>query len=678
MSSIDSLKNEQPAAPIKITDHNVQHGAVKLSSMIDETDEERARRSKLIGAIDTSNAEVLPNGERIIDPSMIPDLRPENEKEIKSIEEQEIETLHDVITRKQEEARAEMEHFIAESEANERMIAEKNLKLDANGNVVDQEGTIAERTEDEDLEAELDKEIAMAERVEGKVTLPKNIDNVPAAPMSDPTYEASVSDDEFDKMMEDMDAAVESGEVVEVEAEKKEEAPAVEVERPEVQHAAVKEEPTDTVTEQESSKVVEMRPPVDQEVEEGEAVDADEDAAEETANKVQPTIDSHTTRFNPNSIDLEDELIKDANEDDEQAAIDLEEEENEKEFEELKEETTKAMNLAPSRIDLSQFTEKPPISASSVIKSMVSGKATDSTDWVLSNSKMPITMRKFTGVELKALAAYSTNRRSRVNSIYERFQMIYDHDMNPYKPKKLEDWAKTISASDEEDIYFAIYDATFHNANHIPYVCDNPDCQHPFISKHIPTSEMVKISDEFKEEFEAIRNQGPSATPNRLHSKKLVPISDHFAIAVKDASLYDVNFIYRLVGPDFYRKYKDTMDVIGYIEDIYYIDVEKKTKQKIACKEGKPSDTVKNIKNRIISYNRIITELSSDQLSLIMNAAVSDDETPKRKVRYVLPQAVCPKCGKVIKETPLDGVDDNPTMEAQLFTRQPLAQMTNI
>lgn len=675
MSSIDNLKNEQPAAPIKITDPNIQHGAVKLGDFIDESDEEKKKRKALLDSIDAKGAEVLPNGEKIIDPSMIPNLKTE-EDDTKSIEEETMDTLHDVITRKQQEAREELEMFMAESEINEKMIAERNLQINGEGNVVESDGTVAERTEDEDLEAELDKEIAMAENVEGKVVLPDNIDNIPGAPMSDPSYETHVSDDEFDKMMSDMDNAVESGKVKEVKHEEEENVEAQEKEI-NTEHSE-EEKPQEVVAseqQKDNNKIVEMKSKED---ENEDAADESDDEEQEAEKKAAPTLDSYTTRFNPNSIDLEEELIKDANEDDESASVDLAEEESEKEFEELKQGTTKAMNLAPARIDLSGFTEKPPISASSIIKSIVSGKATDSTDWVLSNSKMPITMRKFTGVELKALAAYSTSRRSRVNSIYERFQMIYDHDMNPYKPSKLEDWAKTISANDDDDLYFAIYDATFHNANHIPYVCDNPDCQHAFISEHIPTSEMVKISDEFKAEFESIRNQGPSVTPNRIHSKKIVPISDHIGIAVKNATLYDVNFIYRLVGPDFYRKYQDTMDVIGYIEDMYYIDAESKTLQKIACKTGKDSDVVKNIKNRIITYNRIITELTPDQYSLIMAAATSEDDTTKKKIKYVIPQVVCPKCGKVIKEIPLDGVGDNPTVEAQLFTRQPLAQMTNI
>ena len=83
-----------------------------------------------------------------------------------------------------------------------------------------------------------------------------------------------------------------------------------------------------------------------------------------------------------------------------------------------------------------------------------------------------------------------------------------------------------------------------------------------------------------------------------------------------------------------------------------------------------------NVKNRVIIFNRFIKSLDSDAYNVLIAAAGKPTDENEKKVSYVIPSAVCPKCGKVIEEVKLDGTDGN-SMENQLFTRRPLALIVN-
>lgn len=381
-------------------------------------------------------------------------------------------------------------------------------------------------------------------------------------------------------------------------------------------------------------------------------------------------------------LSLEDEIAAELgtdNEDEEDIATDIED--DDQVYQDFLTDIGEKLHLPAKEIDISNFKIGNPISATSVLSTMNSGKSIDSSDWALHSTEIPITMRKFTGVELKNLQAVSTARRNRQNAIFERWNLIYEHDTNPNKPKDVQEWAKRINAKDENDIFFAVYDATFHNANHIPYTCKNPKCRHAFISEHIPTSKMVKFEpEEFRAEFESIRAQGPSDMKNRKVIKRgPIPISKNFAVTTKDASIWDINFMFRLVGEEFFNKYIDTIEVIGYIDDLFKINYQNGTVDPIQYKkdEGKDdANTAANVKNRIIIYNRIIKQLTPDEYGTLVSVTKEPDDA--NKVIYVLPECTCPKCGELIPERELNGSRENGTIEGQLFTRRPLAIIANI
>jgi hypothetical protein len=189
---------------------------------------------------------------------------------------------------------------------------------------------------------------------------------------------------------------------------------------------------------------------------------------------------------------------------------------------------------------------------------------------------------------------------------------------------------------------------------------------------------MVKFDDpEFEAEFMAIRERGHYKGEFRKVSKKIVPVTDHIAVGVKNADLYDINFVYRLVGQDFYTKYQDTLQIFPFIDEFYNIDLKNGRLQPISTDpRNKEGDLAKSIKNRVIIFNRIIKSLNPDEYNVLIAAAGKPVEGVERKISYVIPATTCPKCGKVIEEVPLDGEGGN-SMENQLFTRRPLALIVN-
>lgn len=634
MADINDLRNPidginvEPKQPISL-------GAM-IDNDNDESEVNKARRRAAIEGVNTENAEVMEDGTKIITPSMIPTTKDPDEPEIKSFEERDLEKLHDVITAKKQEAAEEINHFIQETMVNEKIANDKNITFDDEGNAINEDGSVADDlTEDENLEAALDMEIADAKGLSDFV-------GVPAAPMYDPNHEyEQVTDEEFDALMAADDEANGKFEDANVEHNRM---------MREKYNAEV------ATPEEYAEAVAELQ-----------GYDAEDTNINDVPDAIGPANES-------SNVALEDEL-KDAGVYD--TDEDLSAEEDKKELEEFISESKKTFGLAADIIDISDFTEAPPISATSVLSSLTMGEAHGASDWALCDSKMPITLSKFSGVDLKNLADVSNGRRNSVNNLYEEMSIIYKHDMNPNKPDTVEGWAKSIASTDLDDLWFTVYDAAFHNANHIPCTCENPKCQHSFISQHISVSDMVVYpDDEFKNEFMALRNSAPKPASRFNPKTKLIPISDQIAVAVKPADVYDFGFIIRLIGPDFYAKYKDVVDILPNIEDFYHIDLEKKTKQRIstAPRKSAQGDTIKEIKNRIIIFNRVIKSLDSDQYALLVVSASKEslNDEGARRVTYEIPEIVCPKCGKPIASRDLS----NGGVKQLVFDRRPLAAIT--
>jgi hypothetical protein len=648
MADINDLRTTQATnAPIQITDPNLAAKkkpiTVDLTSLTDTPDKDANSKKRVNDAVDlvmanTKASEVTSDGVKVFNPADIPKIQDPNEEGPEIMEDKVKSELHDVITRKQNEAREELQALMAESAVNEEIAARNGITFDEEGNAIGADGNAAEElSDDESLEAALDIELAQM----GVSHLnPPHEDNH--------EYE-TVDDTEFDNLMNDFDKQNPGDDI----------ARATEPE--------VRPEPVQNISDIRDYQEAELA---------GELEDYEDPADSESP---QDDLPYDGIPYDEDDSDVDDLLKELEAETGDGNDEDLDEEEQQKEFEEFTEEASKIMNLAPRRLDISDFKVAGKISATSVLSSLTSGKSIDSSDWALSNSKLPITMSKFNGIDLKNLSNFSSGRRNRQNTAMERYKLLYDHDLNPYKPDTVEAWAKTISSEDEDDLFFAVYDATFHNANHIPYTCPNEKCNHAWISAHIPTSNMYRFIDpEFEKEFMAIRDKGPSKGQQRNIVTKIVPITDNIAVGVKNPDIYDRRFVYGLVGQEFYNKYSEVLDIYPFIDQFYKIDmVNHRLEEIVTAPKGKEGELLKNIKNRVIIYNRIIKSLDTDEYNLLIAVlGQRDEDQDKKRVEYIIPSATCPKCGRLVPEQVLSEANGT-TVETQLFTRRPLALIAN-
>ena len=271
-----------------------------------------------------------------------------------------------------------------------------------------------------------------------------------------------------------------------------------------------------------------------------------------------------------------------------------------------------------------------------------------SVKWSLMRSGRPITMRSFKSTELDAMNN-GANTDSRYMTVKKQYSILYNHIMDP-KPKTVEEWAKVHSFLDLEHIWFAVYRACFEGANYIPRDCtDTKTCRNTFLSDNIPIMDMVKFeNDRAKRKFFKILND-ESKNENSLYISEMVPISDNYAVTMREPSIYNIVFETALLDEEFLDKHQDLISVLAYIDKIYRID--HVNHQLIPIETPLFQNNVtKTYKGRIKTYSKVIDTLTSDQYRYIITMI---DNINKRgnEVQYVYPSMTCPKCNTTIAET---------------------------
>ena len=125
------------------------------------------------------------------------------------------------------------------------------------------------------------------------------------------------------------------------------------------------------------------------------------------------------------------------------------------------------------------------------------------------------------------------------------------------------------------------------------------------------------------------------------------------------------------------KKYEDLLLLISYIDDIYIIDRENSELIKVDTKPDPRRPDV-TVKRKIKSYATIIRSLTSDQLQSLSLATdkydaaeVDDDGNVITDIKYVYPEEICPKCGKVIPE-------EEQSPDRMLFMRHQLGLMNKM
>lgn len=265
-------------------------------------------------------------------------------------------------------------------------------------------------------------------------------------------------------------------------------------------------------------------------------------------------------------------------------------------------------------------------------------------DHFLPNAGKIISCSALSGSELMAMNPENSNR-SRLNTLKDIYSIMYKHVVSE-KPKTFDEWLKTTRFNDLEHIYFALYKATFGGSNFMTYECPNKKCQDVFI-EDVSFEDMINYADdETKAKMQAIMSSGDSSiTPYEIVRQQ---ISNNLAIGIRNPSIYNVVIEVSGLSDSFLEKYQDLMDIIVFIDNIYYIDYEHQVLEPVDFMPDN-NNIAKTIARRIKIIADILRSLPSDNY-FELRKAVADAFPSLAGVTYKIPAATCKKCGTQIPE----------------------------
>lgn len=352
---------------------------------------------------------------------------------------------------------------------------------------------------------------------------------------------------------------------------------------------------------------------------------------------------------------VEDEIDLDfddaAEEDDEETA-----KKDEENLKELQQDAASKIKPFKGAIDFNKFKRvNTPVAVS---KDLFETTKQVAFDWVLPATGIKIGMSKFKADEIETIS--NTEGQTDFSSQKEIYKLFYDHIVSP-KPKKFEQWLKTISYSDDDNLYFCAFGATFGGSLYMPYDCDK--CKKTYLSEKLKFEDLYSIEkEEDKKKVKELLNDEYSK-PLKLYKSEEVQISDMFVFEFREPSIYNAVFEQSLLTDEFKEKYSDTINLISYIDNIEMIDYTNMTLHPVKVTSD-PNHVSIGVKSRIIEYSKIIRSLTSDQKGLLISyLSTIGNKTPK--IEFHRPASTCPNCGNEIPKR---------TMRAQtmLFTRAQL------
>ena len=354
------------------------------------------------------------------------------------------------------------------------------------------------------------------------------------------------------------------------------------------------------------------------------------------------SITSHPVIINKKENDFLDDF---ASMDDSYEEEDDEKKEKEK-LEQIKKVVSEKITAFDNPVDLSTFTISKKVTNTNKLFSI--NPVTEITaDWMLYSSKKPITMSALTGSDIQKMDT-SSNNKNPLNAYKEIYHIIFNHIIDPNKPD-FESWLKTTRFADDSDIFFAAYMATFSKSHSIPYTCTTDGCEEVFMAD-LTFEDLVKYQDDAtKEEVMKLRNKDISSAGTDQYNVSLHQISDDYVVALRNPSLYDVLFEPRVLDSDLVEKYIDLIGLFSYIDTIYYIATE--TKELIPINTyPDANNTSKTAIHKYREFYKILSTLNSDQQA-VLERQISKIDEESSKIKYILPEVTCPKCGSVIAES---------------------------
>ena len=398
-----------------------------------------------------------------------------------------------------------------------------------------------------------------------------------------------------------------------------------------------------------------------------------------TKNNDNDMVSTTKVAYKPESInaDISDEDMKFL--DDEN---NLDEDEDQKNLvTEIKEKIRLEMNekFVPvsNKVDFSKFkVAKKPISASKVINHIQQAPV-EAADGVLYNANRAVRMSAFSAMEIQSLDQSNVRRNNYNQFMIDKLHLIYNHLIDANKPASFEAWMKSMTNDVIDDYFFTAYKATFSNSNIITYSCTDDTCHNIFMNKK-NIEDMIKFrNEEVKKKYMDILHSGNVNTVSTEYETDLYQASDEYAFSLRKPSLYATYIEPSLINEEFMKKYEDLLLLISYIDDIYIIDRENNELIKVDTKPDPRRPDV-TVKRKIKSYATIIRSLTSDQLQSLSLATdkydaaeVDDDGNVITDIKYIYPEEICPKCGKVIPE-------EEQSPDRMLFMRHQLGLMNKM
>jgi len=331
-----------------------------------------------------------------------------------------------------------------------------------------------------------------------------------------------------------------------------------------------------------------------------------------------------------------------------------------------------------NKLNLAEFEiQKKPISASKVLNHIKETPVRTATTPLFSTSKKVVEVSEFTATEVQKLNPSLINQNNFYTVLRDRYQLLYNHIVDPNKPATFEAWLKTVPEDAIDDYFFAAYKATFGAANILTYECPKEECSNVFL-KEVPVMSMIKYKNEaIKTEYLDLLHNGELNVSKDTYTAGLFQASDEYVFALKTPTLYERVFEPTLLDSKILETYGDLITLITYIDGIFVID---EANKKLIPVDMQPihTDPRKTVRRRNKTCASIIRTLTSDQLQTLTvetdkydkpdskrNNNDDDDEDTTPEIQYIYPECECPKCKSKINEAVANPVD-------MLFTRHQL------
>lgn len=272
--------------------------------------------------------------------------------------------------------------------------------------------------------------------------------------------------------------------------------------------------------------------------------------------------------------------------------------------------------------------------------------------WGLQFSGTPIEMTPLSGEELIMLSPNQT-KYDTVAGLRTVFSIIWRHIINKNKPA-FDVWLKQISDYDVDCLLFGVYVANFKDTNVITYECPNKKCKNAFVKKFPIEDMLVYPNDKIKEKFQKILKKDTEGTS--LYKTHPIAINDNYAIGFITQSVYSNLFEPASLTEDFSKKFKPIIDIMPNIDTVYKIDSINRTLVPISF--GKSDTLQKTVMRKVKALLQIMKRFTPDERAIVISEASKIAVNFNNdRIRYRLPETICPVCGEKIPEqivTPLD------------------------